>query len=175
MKRFKTLVSIVAIMALCVPMLSGFAYTSKKAADDGYTLKFPSFWVGKDSKAATMTELIKKFNDANSGKIKVVVEEIADYNAYEDKMKTSIATNQVPDIFLFKSGSIGEIFFKSGKLMDFTSYMKEGWKTSKNSSTSPRNTTPRRHLRSGPLGTFWRASPSSPTWTPCRQKAKPSP
>lgn len=91
-------------------------------------LKFASFWVGKDSKAPTMKTFIDKFNADNAGKIKITVEEIADYNAYEDKMKTTIATNSLPDIFVFKGGEVAKTYMKSGKLMDFTSYMNDGWK-----------------------------------------------
>jgi raffinose/stachyose/melibiose transport system substrate-binding protein len=91
-------------------------------------LKFASFWVGKDSKAPAMKEFVDKFNADNAGKIKITVEEIADYNAYEDKMKTTIATNSLPDIFVFKGGEVAKTYMKSGKLMDLTQYMNEGWK-----------------------------------------------
>jgi raffinose/stachyose/melibiose transport system substrate-binding protein len=43
-------------------------------------------------------------------------------------MTTSIAAGSIPDIFIVKSGSKAEPFFKSGKLMDLTSYMNDGWK-----------------------------------------------
>lgn len=130
MKKFKSLMSLVAIVAVGVSMFAGCSSSSKSSSTKEYELKFPSFWVGKDAKATTMAALITKFNAENKGKIKITVEEIADYDAYEDKMKTSIATNTVPDIFIFKSGTVADIYRKSGKLMDFTSYMNEGWKDS---------------------------------------------
>jgi raffinose/stachyose/melibiose transport system substrate-binding protein len=102
--------------------------TTQPAPQKEVELKFASFWVGKDSKAATMKEFIDKFNTENAGKIKITVEEIADYNAYEDKMKTTIATNSLPDLFVFKGGEVAKTYMKSGKLMDFTQYMNDGWK-----------------------------------------------
>lgn len=127
MKRLKVLVSSALALVMGASLFVGCG--SKPAnAQKEIELKFPSFWVGKDSKAKVMGELINNFNTENKGKIKIVVEEIADYNAYEDKMKTSIATNTVPDIFIFKSGTIAETYYKSGKLMDLTKYIEDGWK-----------------------------------------------
>lgn len=135
MKKFKSMVTLLCVIALSTSLLSGCGNNkteNKEVAETQkeYEIKFPSFWVGKDSKAKVMGELITAFNETNKGKIKVTVEEIADYNAYEDKMKTSIATDKVPDVFIFKSGTIAEIYYKSGKLMDFTSYMDNSWKDS---------------------------------------------
>lgn len=134
MKKFKSMVTLLCVIALSTSLFAGCGskQTSETVADPQkeYEIKFPSFWVGKDSKAKVVGELITKFNETNKGKIKVTVEEIADYNAYEDKMKTSIATDTVPDIFIFKSGTIAELYYKSGKLMDFTSAMNGAWKDS---------------------------------------------
>ncbi len=130
--KSKTMAKVLAVSLAAIissGMLIGCKTSTKTSSEaKEVEIKFSSFWVGKDSKAETMTELINKFNQDNSGKIKVVVEEIADYNAYEDKMKTTIATNNLPDLFVFKSGSIAQTYVKSGKLMDLTKYMNEGWK-----------------------------------------------
>ena len=119
------------VMTICFVLVMSFlGLGQNNAAAEGkeIIINFPSIWVGKDSKAKVMDELIAKFNEDNKESIKVVVEEIADYDAYEEKMRTSIAAGSVPDIFIAKAGSKIEPFFKSGKLMDLTSYMNEGWK-----------------------------------------------
>lgn len=124
----KTMAKILALCTTTILAVGIFAgCASTPAAQKEVTINFPSFWVGKDAKAKVMTDLITKFNTDNAGKIKIVVEEIADYNAYEDKMKTLIATNSVPDIFLFKSGSQATAFLNSGKLMDMTTALNDGW------------------------------------------------
>jgi len=124
------LLNLIAI-TICFVLVMGFLgleQNNAAAAGKEIIINFPSIWVGKDSKAKVMDELIAKFNEDNKDNIKVVVEEIADYDAYEEKMRTSIAAGSVPDIFITKAGSKIEPFFKSGKLMDLTSYMNEGWK-----------------------------------------------
>lgn len=132
MKR-KTISKIVAVSLAAVVSAGMFVGCGKSQSTNTsqqkeVELKFASFWVGKDSKAPTMKELIDKFNTDNAGKIKITVEEIADYNAYEDKMKTTVATNSLPDLFVFKGGEVAKTYMKSGKLMDFTKYMNDGWK-----------------------------------------------
>lgn len=130
MKSCKRLLSSVTAVIMAASVLAGCGSNTNSTTkvQKEIEIKFPSFWVGKDSKAKTMTDLITKFNEDNKGKIKVTVEEIADYNAYEDKMKTNVAANTVPDVFIIKTGALAETYFKSGKLMDFTPYLKEGWK-----------------------------------------------
>lgn len=90
-------------------------------------IEFPCIWVGKDSKAASIDALVQQFNKENEGKIQVVIEEIADYDAYEDKMRTNLGANQVPDLFTFKHNANTEKYLASGKLMDFKPYLDEGW------------------------------------------------
>ncbi len=127
-------------LLLAVVMLTGLAACSKPNTETGtaantseepqkeITINFPSIWVGKDSKAGIMSELISAFNQENTGKIKVVVEEIGDYQAYRDKMRTNITTGNVPDVFTFDNASETQLFFRSDKLMDLSSYLNEGWK-----------------------------------------------
>lgn len=129
MKRKLSILVAVIVIITMVFGITGCSKTSETGnnTQKEITINFPSIWVGKDSKANIMAELITKFNEDNAGSIKVVVEDIADYDAYEDKMTTSIAAGSIPDIFITKSGSKAEPFFKSGKLLDLTSYMNEGW------------------------------------------------
>ena len=63
------------------------------------TINWPSIWVGKDSKATVIRELVDEFNTANSGAINVVIEEQTDYDIYAQKLTAQIATGKMPDIF----------------------------------------------------------------------------
>lgn len=88
-------------------------------------ITFPTIWVGTDGKAQVFGEMVKSFNQENEGKIKVALEEYTDYDAYEDKMRTTISTGNAPDIFTFKSYADLQLYSQSGKLMDLTSYLQD--------------------------------------------------
>lgn len=128
------LITLVLVLAGCGSSGGGDAVKESgvdeqsQSAGKSYQINFPCIWVGKDSKAKMIAQLISEFNQQNEGKTEVVVEEIADYDAYTDKMRTNIAAGNVPDIFTFKHGSQAKMYFQSGKLLDLTSYMEDGWK-----------------------------------------------
>lgn len=88
-------------------------------------ITFPTIWVGTDGKAQVFGEMVKSFNQENEGKIQVALEEYTDYDAYEDKMRTTISTGNAPDIFTFKSYADLQLYSQSGKLMDLTSYLQD--------------------------------------------------
>ena len=88
-KLLSLLLVMIMIVALAVP-----AY----AANDEIIINFPSVWVGTDSKAPYMAQLIENFNAENAGSIKVVVEEQSDYQAARDKLRTTITTGATPDL-----------------------------------------------------------------------------
>ncbi len=94
-------------------------------------LKWPSIWVGKDSKAPAIAQIVESFNKANSGKIKVEIEPQPDYNAYEQKVRTSLAAGQSPgDIFTFQLNATTKVFYDSPLLMDFSKVLTGSWKDS---------------------------------------------
>ena len=90
---------LVAVMAIGLAACGGSSQpaTSTEASGE-IVINFPSIWVGTDSKAAYMSQLIDAFNAENAGSIKVVVEEQTDYQAYRDKIRTTITTGSAPDI-----------------------------------------------------------------------------
>lgn len=117
-KLLSLLLVMIMIVALAVP-----AY----AADDEIIINFPSIWVGTDSKAAYMSKLIDAFNAENAGSIKVVVEEQTDYQAYRDKIRTTITTGSAPDLCILDTTFDIKAYAESGKFMDLTPYLDEGW------------------------------------------------
>ena len=90
-------------------------------------INFPSIWVGTDSKAAYMSELVDAFNAENAGSIKVVVEEQTDYQAYRDKIRTTVTTGSAPDLCILDTTFDIKAYADSGKFMDLTPYLNEGW------------------------------------------------
>ena len=91
----KKLFALILAFALC---LSLTALAIPASADSEIVINFPSIWVGTDSKAPYMAEMIEAFNAENAGSIKVVVEEQTDYQAYRDKIRTTITTGSAPDL-----------------------------------------------------------------------------
>ncbi len=143
-KTERRVLSLVMSLILCMTLLAG---CGKSASNDGkgtegtptaaagdttgtgsgkeITITFPCIWVGTDGKAEVFGKMVNSFNEEYKGKIKVVIEEYTDYDAYEDKIRTIISTGDAPDIFSFKSYADLELYSQSGKLMDLTSYLSD--------------------------------------------------
>ena len=117
-KLLSLLLVMIMVVALAVP-----AY----AANDEIIINFPSVWVGTDSKAPYMAELIEAFNAENAGSIKVVVEEQTDYQAARDKLRTTITTGETPDLCIMDTTYDIKGYSEAGKFMDLTPYLEEGW------------------------------------------------
>ena len=114
-------------LLLTLVMVFGLAASMPAYADDEIVINFPSIWVGTDSKAAYMAKLVEDFNAENAGSIKVVVEEQPDYQAYRDKIRTTITTGSAPDICILDTTYDVKAYTESGKFMDLTPYLNEGW------------------------------------------------
>ena len=97
------------------------------ASSGEIVINFPSVWVGTDSKAPYMEKLIAQFNEENAGSIKVVVEEQTDYQAARDKLRTTITTGNTPDLCILDTTYPILEYTESGKFMDLTPYLNEGW------------------------------------------------
>ena len=97
------------------------------AAQEEIIINFPCIWVGTDSKAAYLAQMVEEFNTENAGSIKVVIEEQTDYQAYRDKLRTLVTTGNIPDISIMDTTFDVKGFAESGKFMDLTPYLDEGW------------------------------------------------
>ncbi len=117
-KLLAMLLAVIMVVALAAPAC---------AADDEIIINFPSVWVGTDSKAPYMAQLIEAFNEENAGSIKVVVEEQTDYQAARDKLRTTITTGETPDLCIMDTTYDIKGYSEAGKFMDLTPYLEEGW------------------------------------------------
>ena len=120
----KKLFALVLALALCFSLA---ALAVPASADGEIVINFPSIWVGTDSKAPYLAEMIEAFNAENAGSIKVVVEDQTDYQAYRDKIRTTITTGSAPDLCILDTTFDIKAFAESGKFMDLTPYLDEGW------------------------------------------------
>ena len=115
--------AILLAIALAVPSL-----LSAQAAGKEIVLKWPCIWVGKDSKAPAIAEIVADFNKRNAGKVRVEIEPQPDYNAYEQKMRTTLVAGQAPgDIFTVKLNATTKDFYASKLLMDFSKDLTGSW------------------------------------------------
>ena len=117
---------------LAAVLLSLIALSSVSAAPSGeIVLKWPCIWVGKDSKAPAVAEIVQAFNAANAGRIRVEIEPQPDYNAYEQKVRTSLAAGVAPgDIFTLKLNATTKEFYGSPLIMDLAKEFSGSWKAS---------------------------------------------
>jgi raffinose/stachyose/melibiose transport system substrate-binding protein len=127
LRKSKTLVVLLVVLSLVFPLFAQGQTESSTPKE--IELRWASIWVGNDSKAPAVEALVEEFNAANAGKIKVVVEPQPDYNAYEQKVRTSLAAGQAPaDIFTIKFNPTTATFYQSKLLMDFAKVMDSDWK-----------------------------------------------
>lgn len=99
--------------------------TSEAAPAKKVTLTWPCIWVGVDSKASTISKFVKEFNEENKDKIEIVIEENSDYQAYRDKLRTTLSAGNAPDFFTIDSDI--PFYLNSGKLLDLTEEINSGW------------------------------------------------
>jgi len=125
------LVGLFALIAMLAP-IAVFAAGSSEARSSGpIELRWASICVGQDSKAVTVAKLVEEFNAANAGRIRVTIDPQPDYNAYEQKIRTTLAANQVPaDIWTIKLNPTTAQFYASPLLMDFSKVFTGAWKDS---------------------------------------------
>jgi raffinose/stachyose/melibiose transport system substrate-binding protein len=126
----KCLILILAIFMILGTMLPVFAQGGREAdPEKEIELRWAAIWVGMDSKAQPIAALVEEFNVSNAGKIKVVIEPQPDYNAYDTKVRTSLAAGIAPaDIWTIRVNPTTEEFYKSKLVMDFTDKLIGEWK-----------------------------------------------
>jgi raffinose/stachyose/melibiose transport system substrate-binding protein len=117
------------VLAICFTGQLFAGGSGDKPAAGEIELRWASIWVGNDSKAPAVEALVKEFNDAHAGRIKVVIDPQPDYNAYEQKVRTSLAAGTAPaDIFTIKLNPTTAQFYQSNLLMDFSPVLDAAWK-----------------------------------------------
>ncbi|MDY4609826.1 MAG: extracellular solute-binding protein [Sphaerochaetaceae bacterium] len=130
MLHSKKALMVLMLVALCV-LAPVFANGQTESSNKEIELRWASIWVGADSKAPAVEALVEEFNASHAGNIKVVIEPQPDYNAYEQKVRTSLAAGIAPaDIFTIKLNPTTEQFYQSNLLMDFAKTMDSSWMSS---------------------------------------------
>lgn len=91
-------------------------------------------WSTDTLRGKALDDLIQKFNEENAGSIEVQVDVNPDFPAYQEKVKAMISAGNSPDIFHYNFNPNDLSRQRSGKLMDFTPYMDDAWRSHFNES-----------------------------------------
>ncbi|MFO8043764.1 MAG: ABC transporter substrate-binding protein [Alkalispirochaeta sp.] len=123
MKTNRIAVLMVALLVIALPL-----FGSGQSEEQGeIVLTWPSIWVGQDSKAGVMEEIVAEFNEEHAGEIRVEVEPQPDYDGYEDTIRTRLAAGSPPDIFTFKLNPTTAAYYDSDLLLDLTDALDSDW------------------------------------------------
>jgi raffinose/stachyose/melibiose transport system substrate-binding protein len=130
MKKFKMLTAVLPALLAILGVISCVKQKPERlTVSQEQFIRWPCIWVGTDSKAAAIAELVQEFNTANAGKIKIVIEESPNYDDYRDKIRTNIAAGSFPDFFTLDQVDMNA-FLSSDRLMDFSPYLDDAFKSS---------------------------------------------
>lgn len=123
----RRILSTLMILFLALIMTGTLMAGGAEEAGGEITLNFPTFWVGQDSKAEPVADLIDQFNAMNEGVIEVVIEPNPDTDGYRDKLNTQLATGSAPDLFVFNPDPTTFQYYETDILMDFTEDLEGSW------------------------------------------------
>ena len=123
----RRIISTLIVVALALVMTVSVMATGTPQDEGEIVLNFPTFWVGQDSKAESIADLIESFNAEHAGEIRVVIEANPDTDGYRDKINTQMAAGQAPDIFVFNPDPTQFQYYDSDILFDFTEELQGPW------------------------------------------------
>lgn len=89
-----------------------------EAPKEKINIRIMSRWTGTDANAPALQQLVKEFNEKNTD-IQIIDESVADEQAYNNKLKTGVATGNMPHIF--QQWTPYE-YAKNGVLLDLKPY-----------------------------------------------------
>ena len=126
-KQAAKMLSIVLASCMIVPLsLSGCAtlQSSSSPADQKATIHVLTRFSGADMDTPVFKDAISQFMKENPN-VTIVDDSIADETAYNNKLKTDIATGDVPNIFYSPAVASLVPYAKNGIIMDVTPMMQD--------------------------------------------------
>ena len=94
------------------------AETPAETPKEEYVIHYPTHQIGANSSAPANAEMVRTFNEKYAGTYKIEVEEVPGDQNYQDKMKTLLASDALPD-FVYGSG-LTDLINARGLAMDLT-------------------------------------------------------
>lgn len=121
-KKMTVFVLLIALVSAGMLFAQGAQETQKVTV-----LKWPTIWVGQDSKAGQVAAQVAEFNAEYEGKYRVEIEENPDYDGYRTKLNAQISAGVVPDLMVFNPDPTGFSFYQGNLLMDFAKDLAGDW------------------------------------------------
>jgi ABC-type glycerol-3-phosphate transport system substrate-binding protein len=114
--------------ALCVGAVAAAGCSSGSGSSAGgsggeITISVVSNFTPDIARGKVLNQLMADFNKQHAGKIKAVPKASADWPSLQQKLKTQISAGQAPDVFLYNFNPSDLTKEKSGKLMDWSTYL----------------------------------------------------
>lgn len=117
----------IRFVLIAMVLIASLLFVACPQQSEEIVLNWPTFWVGQDSKAATVQALVDEFNAQNEGVIRVELEAIPDVDGYREKINALVAAGDVPDIFVFNPDATTFQFYEGDLLFDFTDHLQGDW------------------------------------------------
>ncbi|MEW5817502.1 MAG: extracellular solute-binding protein [Spirochaetota bacterium] len=113
------------VFLICLSALPVFAGGSKESgAQKEVSLRFLAFQVGVHPESAWFEKTVTNFNKESTGKIKVVIDGVAEDQIAWEKLRTEAATDTMPDLFMLKHDrSEFNVMAQSGRVVDLNPYI----------------------------------------------------
>jgi raffinose/stachyose/melibiose transport system substrate-binding protein len=121
-KKMTVFVLLIALVSAGMLFAQGAQETQKVTV-----LKFPTFWVGSDTKAGEIAALVSEYNTMYEGKYKVEIEENPEPDGYRTKLNAQVSAGVVPDLMVFNPDPTGFSFYQGNLLMDFAKDLAGDW------------------------------------------------
>ncbi len=92
------------------------------ASGEKVTIRYATYEVGTHLGEKTTSELLQRFRDRNGDTVELVVEELPSDTTYTEKMKTLVATNDLPDVIDGKNG-LRDLALQNGQVVYLNDYL----------------------------------------------------
>ncbi|WP_234122548.1 extracellular solute-binding protein [Clostridium hydrogenum] len=131
MNRILKKITTLSVTLLLLTSIAGCGSSSgdngDKAGSKQVTLKLWHIWASdSESNRKPFLKVLDDFQKANPN-IKLDIDE-TEAKAYDTKIKTAAAANELPDVFYSQAGGYLKSFVDAGKVLDLDDYLKDGTK-----------------------------------------------
>lgn len=130
MKPIYNKINLIIIIIISVLQISGCSNNNdiwivKEKLEEPIIIDFVTYWDEETPRGRLIKQLVNNYNLYRDDEIIVNLRTIFTIEDYKSELKTLVATNLVPDIFILEQNEDDLSIELSGKLMDFSSFLNE--------------------------------------------------